>query len=227
MIGWPSQTQVYLPLGSTDMRKEINRLSVLVEGQLELDPFSGHLFVFCNRRRATVKVLFWDLVSHDARSRSGRRYTEGKPPQAGGMDAVPQRNVLARVPQCRPSSRTTIERLVRMSCVSLHSQKNTNGDVEPYYLFFTPDGLWNLRGYCRLRDGWRTFALDGIKARQVLDRTFLPKILADEVGEQLSKGFGSYLDGESVKVVPRFSQAYKIPYRAQDLASNARDKGAR
>jgi transposase len=60
MIGWPSQTRVYLALGSTDMRKEINGLSVLVEGQLELDPFSGHLFVFCNRRRTTLKVLFWD-----------------------------------------------------------------------------------------------------------------------------------------------------------------------
>jgi transposase len=42
------------------MRKEINGLSVLVEGKLELDPFSGYLFVFCNRRRTTVKVLFWD-----------------------------------------------------------------------------------------------------------------------------------------------------------------------
>jgi transposase len=60
MIGWPPQTRVYLALGSTDMRKEINGLSVLVEGHLELDPFSGYLFVFCNRRRTTVKVLFWD-----------------------------------------------------------------------------------------------------------------------------------------------------------------------
>jgi transposase len=60
MIGWPSQTRVFLALGVTDMRKEINGLSVLVEGQLELDPFTGCLFVFCNRRRTTVKVLFWD-----------------------------------------------------------------------------------------------------------------------------------------------------------------------
>lgn len=102
-------------------------------------------------------------------------------------------------------------RLVHMSYVSLHSRKNTSRDVEPYYLFFTPDGFWNLRGYCRLRDGWRTFALDRVKAWQVLDRTFLPKILADDVGRQLSKGFGSYLDGEPVKVVVRFSQAIR-PY---------------
>lgn len=60
MVGWPSQTRVYLAVVSTDMRKEIDWLSVLMEGQPELDPFSGHLFVFCNRQRTTVKVLVWD-----------------------------------------------------------------------------------------------------------------------------------------------------------------------
>lgn len=60
MISFPSHTRVYLALGSTDMRKEINGLSILVEGRLSLDPFSGHLFVFCNRRRSTLKILFWD-----------------------------------------------------------------------------------------------------------------------------------------------------------------------
>ncbi|HOI95012.1 MAG TPA: IS66 family insertion sequence element accessory protein TnpB [Syntrophobacter fumaroxidans] len=60
MIPLSSHTRVYLALGSTDMRKEINGLSILVEGRLSLDPFSGHLFVFCNRRRSTLKILFWD-----------------------------------------------------------------------------------------------------------------------------------------------------------------------
>jgi len=60
MIGLPTHTRVYLALGATDMRKEINGLSVLVEAQLALDAFSGHLFVFCNRRRTTLKILFWD-----------------------------------------------------------------------------------------------------------------------------------------------------------------------
>ena len=53
-------TRVYLATGSTDMRKAIGGLSMLVEGALELDPFSGHLFAFCNRRRSIVKVLYWD-----------------------------------------------------------------------------------------------------------------------------------------------------------------------
>jgi transposase len=57
---FPSQTRVYLSLGNTDMRKSINTLSVLVEGQMDLDPFSGQMFAFCNRRRNIVKILYWD-----------------------------------------------------------------------------------------------------------------------------------------------------------------------
>ncbi len=52
--------QVYLAPGITDMRKSINGLSMLVADQFELDPFSGHLFCFCNRRRDIVKILLWD-----------------------------------------------------------------------------------------------------------------------------------------------------------------------
>ncbi len=56
----PSKTRVFLATGATDMRKSINGLSILIEEQFELDPFSGHLFVFCNRRRNIVKILYWD-----------------------------------------------------------------------------------------------------------------------------------------------------------------------
>lgn len=52
--------KVYLALGHTDMRKSINGLSILVSEHMELNPFSGHLFVFCNRRQNMIKVLYWD-----------------------------------------------------------------------------------------------------------------------------------------------------------------------
>ncbi len=52
--------RVYLALGTTDMRKAINGLSVLVEQAMDLDPFSGDLFVFCNRRKNIMKILYWD-----------------------------------------------------------------------------------------------------------------------------------------------------------------------
>lgn len=55
-----AQTRVYLALGNTDMRKAINGLSILVQESMELDPFSGHLFVFCNRNRNILKILYWD-----------------------------------------------------------------------------------------------------------------------------------------------------------------------
>jgi transposase len=52
--------KVYIAIGSTDMRKAINGLSILVESRMELDPFSGNLFVFSNKRRNMIKVLYWE-----------------------------------------------------------------------------------------------------------------------------------------------------------------------
>lgn len=51
---------VYLAVGSTDMRKAINGLSILVEQAMDLNPFSGDLFVFCNHKRTIIKILYWD-----------------------------------------------------------------------------------------------------------------------------------------------------------------------
>jgi transposase len=59
MIGFGAQTQVYLVAGATDMRKQIDGLAALVVDVLEADPFSSHLFVFCNRGRDKLKLLFW------------------------------------------------------------------------------------------------------------------------------------------------------------------------
>jgi transposase len=60
MIHPPSHTRVFLAPGNTDMRKGIGGLSILVESALELNPFMGHLFVFCNRRRTVLKILYWE-----------------------------------------------------------------------------------------------------------------------------------------------------------------------
>jgi len=53
-------TKIYLAAGTTDMRKSFNGLHALVAGVLEADPLSGHLFVFCNRRRDRIKILCFD-----------------------------------------------------------------------------------------------------------------------------------------------------------------------
>jgi len=51
--------QVFIAPGITDMRKSINGLSILA-AELDLDPFSGSLFAFCNRKRDIIKILYWD-----------------------------------------------------------------------------------------------------------------------------------------------------------------------
>ena len=43
-----------------DFRKAVDGLSVIVEEVLDENPFSGTLFVFTNRQRDKVKILFWE-----------------------------------------------------------------------------------------------------------------------------------------------------------------------
>lgn len=51
---------VWLCREAVDFRKGINGLAVRVEGQLCQDPFSVYLFVFTNRKRDKVKILYWE-----------------------------------------------------------------------------------------------------------------------------------------------------------------------
>lgn len=55
-----SKIAVYVRPGRTDMRKQINGLSVLVQEEMELDPFGTSVFLFCNRERKILKALYWD-----------------------------------------------------------------------------------------------------------------------------------------------------------------------
>lgn len=60
MIGVGYATRIYLAVEPTDMRKSFEGLSGLVREKLREDPLSGHLFLFCNRLRTRLKVLYWD-----------------------------------------------------------------------------------------------------------------------------------------------------------------------
>jgi predicted DNA-binding transcriptional regulator YafY len=95
--------------------------------------------------------------------------------------------------------------LVLISYESLYSQEMTEREVEPYYIFFSPDGFWNLRAYCRLREDWRTFALDRVRSWKIWEKSFVPRLFGDDVGREVASGFGTYVDGELEEVVVQFS----------------------
>jgi transposase len=60
MFGLSAAVRVYLATKPADMRKSFDGLAALASGSLALDPLSGHLFVFINKRRDRIKVLYWD-----------------------------------------------------------------------------------------------------------------------------------------------------------------------
>lgn len=61
MLSLAGIERVYLACGATDMRKSIDGLAALVSQVFHLDPFAPSLFVFCNRRRDKLKILYWDM----------------------------------------------------------------------------------------------------------------------------------------------------------------------
>lgn len=60
MVTLPSSVKIYLALDPTDMRKQMDGLSAIVQGKWKVDPYSGHLFVFIGRRLDRVKILYFD-----------------------------------------------------------------------------------------------------------------------------------------------------------------------
>jgi transposase len=55
----PPTGQFWIGVNTVDFRKQIDGLSVMVEQGLGLNPFASALYVFINRQRTKIKVLYW------------------------------------------------------------------------------------------------------------------------------------------------------------------------
>jgi transposase len=60
VLSLPVTLRIFLAVEPADMRKGFDGLAQLVRDRIAEDPLSGHLFVFRNRRRDRVKILYWD-----------------------------------------------------------------------------------------------------------------------------------------------------------------------
>ncbi len=74
MISLATNTRIFVYSDPADMRKSFNGLSGIVKQHFDVDLFSGHLFVFFNRRRDFVKILLWD---HDGLALWSKRLERG------------------------------------------------------------------------------------------------------------------------------------------------------
>ena len=88
MLGLTPATHIHLAPGATDMRKGFEGLAALVVEVLEGDPRSGHLFLFCNKGRTRLKVLFWDGSGLWVCSKRLSRGTFRWPADGGGRSSV-------------------------------------------------------------------------------------------------------------------------------------------
>ena len=56
----PSDVHIYICTGYTDMRKSIDGLADIVDGEFGFNSRAKSLFCFCGRRVNTIKIIFWD-----------------------------------------------------------------------------------------------------------------------------------------------------------------------
>lgn len=59
LIKW-NEVKILLRPGATDFRKQINGLSEIAQIELKQNIFSKILFIFCNKNRTRIKILYWD-----------------------------------------------------------------------------------------------------------------------------------------------------------------------
>jgi transposase len=55
-----SNVRIFVRPGYTDMRKAVNGLTMIIQEVMGHDPFSGSVYIFCNRERKLIKAVYWE-----------------------------------------------------------------------------------------------------------------------------------------------------------------------
>ena len=59
MLSIPESARIFVARHAVDFRRQFDGLCAIAREQFDLDPFSGHVFVFFNKRRDRMKILVW------------------------------------------------------------------------------------------------------------------------------------------------------------------------
>lgn len=54
-----SDTKVYIVTGRTDMRRSFDGLMAIIRDTYQMDPYADALYLFCGRKRDTLKALYF------------------------------------------------------------------------------------------------------------------------------------------------------------------------
>jgi len=60
VLSLPASVRVFVAVAPADLRKGFDGLAQITRETVDQDFLSGHLFVFSNRKRDRIKILYWD-----------------------------------------------------------------------------------------------------------------------------------------------------------------------
>lgn len=85
--------EVFVKLGFTDMRKQINGLSTLVQNLKPDGPFDGSYYVFCGKTRRVIKVIYWDVNGFCLWQKRLEQNTFPWPRDGDALDEMTRQNI--------------------------------------------------------------------------------------------------------------------------------------
>ena len=55
-----TRVRIFIRPGKTDLRKAVNGLALIIEGQMKGQPLDGNVYLFCNKERKLLKGVWWE-----------------------------------------------------------------------------------------------------------------------------------------------------------------------